>query len=208
MAVERVHLGPPLRGRRDVVSGDRTRPLAVDEAAVRAILGTVADPEIPSVSIVDLGMVERVDVDVHGIEVELLPTFVGCPAQELIRGAVIDALAPLGRPTTVGFTFRVPWTSERITERGRGQLASAGFAPPAGRLPCAVRTAGRGGSPWTAPSVRPSAGRSSTAARAASRSRRSSRSDRRSARHCDERLITCRDRHMKATRSCPRRPFA
>ena len=104
---------------------------APDEAAVRAVLRTVADPEIPSVSIVDLGMVERVDVGPGGIEVELLPTFIGCPAQELIRDAVMDALRPLGLPLTVALTFRVPWTSERITETGRKQLAGAGFAPPA-----------------------------------------------------------------------------
>ncbi len=116
---------------------DGTVALVPDEAAVRAILATVADPEIPSVSIVDLGMVERVDVDVRGIEVELLPTFVGCPAQEMIRDAVVAALEPLGRSTTVGFSFRVPWTSDRITDRGRAQLARAGFAPPA--EPAAVR---------------------------------------------------------------------
>jgi ring-1,2-phenylacetyl-CoA epoxidase subunit PaaD len=110
---------------------------AVDEAAVRAILRTVADPEIPSVSIVDLGMVERVEVNDGGIKVELLPTFVGCPAQEIIRATVIEALAPLGQPTNVGFSFRVPWTSDRISEHGREQLASAGFAPPA--EPSAVR---------------------------------------------------------------------
>jgi ring-1,2-phenylacetyl-CoA epoxidase subunit PaaD len=108
-----------------------------DEAVVRAILRTVADPEIPSVSIVDLGMVERVEVTPGGIEIELLPTFVGCPAQELIRDAIVAALAPLGRPATVGFSFRVPWTSDRITRRGRRRLADAGFAPPA--EPAAVR---------------------------------------------------------------------
>ena len=130
MALGRIHLGSPFRSRRDVVTDGAAVALAPDEAVVRAILATVADPEIPSVSIVDLGMIERVEVGASGIEVELLPTFVGCPAQELIRNAVIDALAPLGRPTTVGFSFRVPWTSDRITERGRGQLAAAGFAPP------------------------------------------------------------------------------
>ena len=92
----------------------REAPFA-DEATVRALLRTVTDPEIPSVSIVDLGMVERVEVRPDGIEVELLPTFVGCPAQELIRDAVIGALAPLGRASIVGFSFRVPWTSDRIT---------------------------------------------------------------------------------------------
>jgi ring-1,2-phenylacetyl-CoA epoxidase subunit PaaD len=118
-----------------VVTGVAARPL--DEEAVRDVLRTVADPEIPSVSIVDLGMVERIQVGSGGIEVELLPTFVGCPAQELIRDAVVAALDPLGLKATVGFSFRVPWTSDRITELGRAQLATAGFAPPA--EPAAVR---------------------------------------------------------------------
>jgi ring-1,2-phenylacetyl-CoA epoxidase subunit PaaD len=102
-----------------------------DEAAVREILRGVADPEIPSVSIVDLGMVERVEVRLDRIEVELLPTYVGCHAQELIRSTVIEALAQLGREAVVGFSFRLPWTSDRITDRGRERLAAAGFAPPA-----------------------------------------------------------------------------
>jgi ring-1,2-phenylacetyl-CoA epoxidase subunit PaaD len=103
---------------------------ALDESGVRDLLRTVADPEIPTVSIVDLGMVERISVGADAIEVELLPTFIGCPAQELIRSAVIDVLAPLGRPTVVGFGFRVPWTSDRITDLGRARLANSGFAPP------------------------------------------------------------------------------
>lgn len=110
---------------------------AIDEAAVRDILRTVHDPEIPTVSIIDLGIVERVDVGPDRISVELLPTFVGCPAQAIIRDAVVQALAPLARYFTVEFTFRVPWTSDRITPLGRERLTSSGFAPPA--EPDAVR---------------------------------------------------------------------
>jgi ring-1,2-phenylacetyl-CoA epoxidase subunit PaaD len=119
------------------VSVVRTLPPAPDEAAVREVLRGVADPEIPTVSIVDLGMVERIEVGPDRIEVELLPTFVGCPAQELIRSTVIEALAPFGRPTVVGFSFRRPWTSDRITDAGRERLVASGFAPPAD--PAAVR---------------------------------------------------------------------
>jgi ring-1,2-phenylacetyl-CoA epoxidase subunit PaaD len=103
----------------------------VTEARVRDVLGTVHDPEIPAVSIVDLGIVERVAVTSTSIEVELLPTFVGCPALEVIRASVQEALAPLGRETSVEFTWRVPWTSDRITPAGRERLARSGFAPPA-----------------------------------------------------------------------------
>jgi ring-1,2-phenylacetyl-CoA epoxidase subunit PaaD len=119
------------------VSVARTPAPVPDAEAVRDILRGVADPEIPTVSIVDLGMVERIEVGPDRIEVELLPTFVGCPAQDLIRSSVIDALAPLGRPAVVGFSFRRPWTTDRITALGRERLAASGFAPPA--EPAAVR---------------------------------------------------------------------
>ena len=97
-----------------------------------AALAEVADPEIPAISIVDLGIVHRADVAADGhIEVELLPTFVGCPAIEAIRRAVTERLATFGRPVDVAITFEVPWTSERITAAGRERLRDSGFAPPA-----------------------------------------------------------------------------
>lgn len=111
------------------------RPTPAGGSAARegvfAALSRVSDPEIPAVSIVDLGMVLDVDVQPERIRVELLPTFVGCPAQELIRANVLDALEPFGRTAEVEFTWRVPWTSDRITEAGRTRLAASGFAPPA-----------------------------------------------------------------------------
>ena len=103
---------------------------SVDEAAVRAALADVVDPEMPVVSIVDLGIVERVAVRPEGIDVELLPTFVGCPALEVIRARVEERLAVFELPISVVFGFRVPWTSDRITDAGREKLAASGFAPP------------------------------------------------------------------------------
>ena len=105
-------------------------PPEINGRVVRTVLETVHDPEIPTVSIVDLGLVERGVGTADAIEVELLPTFVGCPALEVIRGAVEGALAPLGREVSVTFTWRVPWTSDRISARGRARLAASGFAPP------------------------------------------------------------------------------
>ena len=106
-------------------------PTAITREGVLATLAAVADPEIPNVSIVDLGMVLDVQVDQGRISVELLPTFVGCPALEVIKSSVVDALAPFGMPVDAEFTWRVPWTSDRISVRGRERLASSGFAPPA-----------------------------------------------------------------------------
>jgi ring-1,2-phenylacetyl-CoA epoxidase subunit PaaD len=102
----------------------------VDEAAVRLAIADVTDPEIPVVSVVDLGMIERVEVRPEEIRVELLPTFVGCPAIEMIRTAVANRLSVFGRPVFVDTTFRVPWTSDRITASGKAKLRASGFAPP------------------------------------------------------------------------------
>jgi ring-1,2-phenylacetyl-CoA epoxidase subunit PaaD len=106
-----------------------------DVAAVRAALAEVPDPEIPVVSVVDLGMVEDVRVGPAGIRVTLLPTFIGCPALDLIRAAVEERLRSFEVPVDVTFEYQVPWTSERITTAGREKLRASGFAPPSPALP-------------------------------------------------------------------------
>jgi ring-1,2-phenylacetyl-CoA epoxidase subunit PaaD len=112
-----------------------TAPLTA--ATIRTLLATVHDPEIPTVSIVDLGLVHAISVADEQIAIELLPTFVACPALEVIRSTVLDTVAVLGRPVEVSFTFAVPWTTERLTDAGRAGLRRAGIAPPA--EPSAVR---------------------------------------------------------------------
>jgi ring-1,2-phenylacetyl-CoA epoxidase subunit PaaD len=106
-------------------------PLPLTAAAVRERLTAVVDPEIPTVSIVDLGLVHDIRVSDDRVAVELLPTFVACPALEVIRAAVIDALSPVGRPVDVTFIFAVPWTTERLSVAGHAGLRRAGIAPPA-----------------------------------------------------------------------------
>lgn len=104
----------------------------VSDDAIRAALGEVADPEIPAISIIDLGIVHRAEVAADGrILVDLLPTFIGCPAIEAIRSAVTERLSTFGRPVEVAISFEVPWTSERISQTGRRRLRESGFAPPA-----------------------------------------------------------------------------
>jgi ring-1,2-phenylacetyl-CoA epoxidase subunit PaaD len=104
----------------------------VDEAAVRRALAEVPDPELPMLSVVDLGIVHRVEVAPAGgpIRVEILPTFVGCPALELIKASIAERVGAFGRPVEVVATFEVPWTSDRISPTGRAALAAAGIAPP------------------------------------------------------------------------------
>ena len=102
----------------------------VSEAAVWEALAEVPDPEIPVLSVVDLGLVHSVELDAERLRVELLPTFIGCPALELIRTSVAGRLAGMAPVVEVEMTFAVPWTSERITADGRRKLRQSGFAPP------------------------------------------------------------------------------
>jgi ring-1,2-phenylacetyl-CoA epoxidase subunit PaaD len=97
---------------------------------VRAALESVPDPEIPGVSIVELGMIGDVEVATDGIRVELLPTFVGCPALEVIRESIETRLAGFGLAVAVDVSFSTPWSSDRISPEGRAKLQRSGFAPP------------------------------------------------------------------------------
>ena len=108
---------------------------------VRAALAEVHDPEIPSISIVDLGVVERIAVVGETAEIDLLPTFAGCPALDVIRTDVEAAVRALGLEPAVRFVMTPPWTSERMTEAGRDALGTFGIAPPVleiGRKPATV----------------------------------------------------------------------
>lgn len=105
-----------------------TRPL---ESAVWAALHDVHDPEIPTISVVDLGVVRTVQTEEGSVRVELLPTFVGCPAIEVMRAAVEDRLGAFADDVTVEISYAEPWTSDRITDEGRRVLRESGFAPPA-----------------------------------------------------------------------------
>ncbi len=113
-------------------AGTVARRPGLDEAAVRRALAEVPDPELPMLSVVDLGIVHRVEVAPGDgpIRVEILPTFVGCPALELIKAAIAERVGAFGRPVEVTATFAVPWTSDRISQAGRAALAAAGIAPP------------------------------------------------------------------------------
>ena len=108
---------------------------ALTREAVWEALAEVPDPEIPVLSVVDLGLVHAVELDGERLRVELLPTFVGCPALEVIRASVAERLAGMAPRVEVEMTFAVPWTSDRITADGRRKLRESGFAPPGGPRP-------------------------------------------------------------------------
>ena len=117
-------------------SGSQARERAVWDA-----LRDVPDPEIPTLSVVDLGIIRSVafSEDERGdtLRVEIMPTFVGCPALDVIRHEIGERLRDQAREVEVAVTFEEPWTSERITAEGRRKLRESGFAPPA--VPAADR---------------------------------------------------------------------
>ena len=114
------------------------------EDAVWEALASVPDPEIPPVSVVDMGMVRDVTVDGAHVTARILPTFTGCPAIPIIRKDVTEALSavPGIHEVTVDFTFDPPWTSDRITTEGRRKLTEFGLAPPTGEGPVLIANIG------------------------------------------------------------------
>jgi ring-1,2-phenylacetyl-CoA epoxidase subunit PaaD len=97
-------------------------------------LAEVRDPEIPPCSITDLGIVERVHVTDEAIDIDLLPTFAGCPALDVIQQdaeAAVRVVAA-GRSVNVRFVYKPPWTSDRITPEGHRALTAYGITPPNG----------------------------------------------------------------------------
>ena len=102
------------------------------EKDIWAALREVPDPEIPTVNLVDLGVILRVELDTQErkARVLLLPTFTGCPAIEIMRDLICERIARLGLEVHVDVTREIRWSSDRITEAGRIGLAHAGVAPP------------------------------------------------------------------------------
>ena len=102
-------------------------------ARVWEALAEVPDPEIPVISIVDLGVVRDVQVEGDRVHVEFTPTFLGCPALEVMRDQMAAKIEELGAEADVEVVLDDSWSTDRITPEGREKLRQAGFAPPAPR---------------------------------------------------------------------------
>jgi ring-1,2-phenylacetyl-CoA epoxidase subunit PaaD len=105
----------------------------VTAAAVWEALADVPDPEIPVVSLVDLGVIRDVCVDGDRVRIELTPTFLGCPALEVMRDALAERVRELGGEPEVAVITDDSWSTDRISAEGREKLRASGFAPPAPR---------------------------------------------------------------------------
>jgi ring-1,2-phenylacetyl-CoA epoxidase subunit PaaD len=103
----------------------------VGEAQVWEALEEIPDPEIPVVSLVDLGVIRSVDVVNGHVRIEFTPTFLGCPALEFMKRAMEEKIAELGAEPEVEVISDDSWSTDRITPAGREKLRAAGFAPPA-----------------------------------------------------------------------------
>jgi ring-1,2-phenylacetyl-CoA epoxidase subunit PaaD len=114
------------------------------ERAIWQALEGVPDPEIPAVSIVDMGMVKEVDVRDGVAHIVMLPTFSGCPAIPIIKRDVARAAAAVEgvKEANVKTTFSPPWTSDRISAQGRDKLRTFGLAPPEERGPVLITEIG------------------------------------------------------------------
>jgi ring-1,2-phenylacetyl-CoA epoxidase subunit PaaD len=96
-------------------------------------LAEIPDPEIPVISLVDLGVIRDVAVDGERVRVEFTPTFLGCPALEAMRDAMAEKVRELGGEPEVAVIADDSWSTDRITPAGREKLRASGFAPPAPR---------------------------------------------------------------------------
>ena len=118
----------------------------VTEERVWEALAEIPDPEIPPISIVDLGVVRSVSVEPcpgtrsqdgaevdSRVRVEFTPTFLGCPALEVMRKQMEARIAQLGAEPEVEVVLDDSWSTDRITPEGREKLRAAGFAPPTPR---------------------------------------------------------------------------
>lgn len=134
-------LRQPLSGGEPAASGDRARRLPREEGASRVaaawnVLDTVLDPEVPALSVRDLGIVRDVIERGDALEVVLTPTYSGCPATEVIEHDVLDAIAKAGLgPAHVTLQRAPAWTTDWISAQGRRKLAEYGIAPPGPALP-------------------------------------------------------------------------
>ena len=114
------------------------------EVAIWDALAGVADPEIPAVSVVDMGMIREISTDGDAARVVVLPTFTGCPAIAEIISDVTVAVEDVEGVASVEVdtSFDPPWTTDRITEDGRRKLKEFGLAPPTGNGPVLITEIG------------------------------------------------------------------
>jgi ring-1,2-phenylacetyl-CoA epoxidase subunit PaaD len=102
-----------------------------DRKTILSWLEEVKDPEIPVLSLIDLGVITDVDIDDNHVRVKMTPTFSGCPAMDYMKADVIKVLKKKGvESVECDVSFETQWNSNMISEKGRAALKKFGLAPP------------------------------------------------------------------------------
>lgn len=101
-----------------------------EEQKIHELLVAVSDPEIPVLSIMDMGIVREIEVKEGQVHLKITPTYSGCPAMDMIATEIKYTLEEAGYPSTVELVLAPAWTTDWITERGRQKLEEYGIAPP------------------------------------------------------------------------------
>ncbi|OEY66354.1 1,2-phenylacetyl-CoA epoxidase subunit PaaD [Marinobacter sp. X15-166B] len=120
-----------------LIASDRVpanaHPERLTEAAIWDLLDRVKDPEVPVVSVVELGIVRGLSWDGKHLQVDVTPTYSGCPATELIEELIAEAMRAAGiRDPQINRVLTPAWTTDWITPEGRDKLRAFGIAPPQG----------------------------------------------------------------------------
>ena len=105
----------------------------VAEEQVWEALAEIPDPEIPVISLVELGVIRGVEIEDGRVRVDFTPTFLGCPAIEVMQTAMAERIRELGAEPEVEVILDDSWSTDRITPEGREKLRASGFAPPSPR---------------------------------------------------------------------------
>src|SRR5262245_36017633 len=120
-------------------------------ARLRGILAQVADPEIPVLSVLDLGVIRHLELRPDGrLEVGIAPTYSGCPANAVIKADVVRALQAAGFDAVAEDVLAPPWSSDWLSEEGRRKLLAYGIAPPSHAVG-SLRRLWRGDAPASCP---------------------------------------------------------
>ncbi len=105
--------------------------MEITQELVKTWLEEVKDPEIPVLSLVDLGVITSITISGESDSIEMTPTFVGCPALDMMKEDVLATLKKYGvEDPRVVVSFREGWSSDKITEKGKAALQKFGLAPP------------------------------------------------------------------------------
>jgi ring-1,2-phenylacetyl-CoA epoxidase subunit PaaD len=119
------------------LNGDRamaTNNMTMTKDQVLEWLEEVKDPEIPVLSLIDLGVITDVQIKNSYVKIEMTPTFVGCPALDMMKSDIREVLTKKGvDDISIEVTFRKAWTSDLISEKGKQALKKFGLAPPPSR---------------------------------------------------------------------------